>query len=71
MDAEFCIRNYIYRTVQLNGNETFVNLMIYKLIEMAGAYKIYTTANGSLSFCVLILPELMKSLDIKRANRFS
>ena len=60
MDAEFCIRNYIYRNVQLNGNETFVNLMIYKLIEIAGAYKIYTTANGSLSFCVLILPELMK-----------
>ena len=61
MDAEFCIRNYIYRTVQLNGNETFVNLMIYKLIEVAGAYKIYTTANGSLSFCVLILPELIKA----------
>ena len=61
MDAEFCIRNYIYRTLQLNGNETFVNLMIYKLIEIAGAYKIYTTANGSLSFCVLILPELMKA----------
>ena len=61
MDAEFCIGNYIYRTVQLNGNETFVNLMIYKLIEVAGAYKIYTTANGSLSFCVLILPELMKA----------
>ena len=60
MDAEFCIRNYIYRNVQLNGNETFVNLMIYKLIEMADAYKIYTTANGSLSFCVLILPEFMK-----------
>ena len=60
MDAEFCIKNYIYRTVQLNGNKTFVNLMIYKLIEMAGAYRIYTTVNGSLSFCVLILPELMK-----------
>ena len=68
MDAEFCIRNYIYRTVQLNGNETFVNLMIYKLIEVAGAYKIYTTANGSLSFCVLILPELMKAFFLDKKS---
>ena len=60
MDAEFCIRNYFYRTVQLKWNVTFVNLMIYKLIEMAGAYNIHTTANGFLSFCVLILPELIK-----------
>ena len=46
MDAEFCIRNYFYRTVQLKWNVTFLNLMIYKLIEMADAYNIYTTANG-------------------------
>ena len=61
MDAEFCIGNYFYRTIQLKWNVTFVNLMIYKLIEMAGAYNIYTTANGSLSVFVLIQPELMKA----------
>ena len=61
MDAEFCIGNYFYRAVQLKWNVTFVNLMIYKLIEMAGTYSIYTSANFSLSFCVLILPELMKA----------